>query len=70
MTLLIDNPFGNFFDDAFHLASWQLLVYISSMLAFNEAFLGTNFYFRVLLSAYKKGCLVLLFISNHHFLIS
>ena len=37
MTLLTDNPFGNFFDDAFPLASWQLLVYISSILSFNEA---------------------------------
>ena len=37
MTLLTNNTFGNFFDDAFPLASWQLLVFISSILAFNKA---------------------------------
>ena len=47
MTLLTDNPFGNFFDVAFPLASWQLLVFISSILAFNEAISGTNYYLRV-----------------------
>ena len=54
MTLLTGNPFGNFFDVAFTLASWQLLVFISSTLAFNEAISRRKFFTSEFISWHTK----------------